>query len=106
MIRKRRQRVKLRAKSNLVAVDVDNTLIIDGECNENLVEWIKYQKNKGVDFMLWSARGETHARAAAEKFNITDLFQTIISKPAAIVDDKGWSWTRYSKNIISFEIPE
>ncbi len=49
--------------------------------------------------ILWSARGKAHAEQAAKISKLTDTFDTIISKPGYIVDDKGWSWIKYTKNV-------
>ena len=54
--------------------------------------------------MLWSARGESHARNAAETFGVADLFHTICSKPGYVVDDLGWSWIKHTKVIRSIAI--
>lgn len=86
----------------VIAVDVDGTLQCRGEANEELIEWCKEKKREGFKLMLWSARGEDHARKYAELFNITDLFYLICSKPGYIVDDQGWGWIKYTRVIKSF----
>lgn len=91
--------------SKVIAVDVDGTLIIFGVLNRNLVQWCRYQKEKGFKLMLWSARGEDHARNTATKHGIEDLFHVICGKPGYIVDDLGWSWIKYTRHIKNFLTP-
>jgi hydroxymethylpyrimidine pyrophosphatase-like HAD family hydrolase len=88
----------------VIAVDVDGTLYINGGANLKLIEWLKVKKEKGFRLMLWSARGESHARNAAETFGVADLFHTICSKPGYVVDDLGWSWIKHTKVIRSIAI--
>jgi len=83
----------------VIAVDVDGTLITRGVVNDKLVEWCKAKKDAGFNMILWSSRGEAHALNAAKITGLTDVFDTIISKPGFIVDDKGWQWVRYTKVI-------
>ena len=49
--------------------------------------------------MLWSSRGEAHARKYAELFGVMDVFDMICSKPGYIVDDQGWGWIKYTRVI-------
>lgn len=86
----------------LVAVDVDGTLIINGIVNADLVKWIKQKSCEGFKLMLWSARGEDHARKAADMAGLSDVFDFIISKPGYIVDDRGWSWIKYTRVISDY----
>jgi len=74
---------------------------IDGTLSKKVIEWIKERKTEGYRFVLWSARGEKYAIFVAGKYNIVDLFEHIISKPGYIIDDKGWSWIKYTKIIRS-----
>lgn len=77
-----------------IAVDVDGTLIIDGRPNARLVVWIKSMHRAGHEVFVWSMRGAEHSRRAAALSGIDDLVCACISKPGCIVDDKGWTWTR------------
>jgi hydroxymethylpyrimidine pyrophosphatase-like HAD family hydrolase len=86
---RRRKRFPIR---RCAAVDVDGTLLINGELNQDLREWIEDKKEKRIELILWSARGRDYALRFAEKFEIEHLFDAIISKPGVIVDDKGWGW--------------
>ena len=72
---------------------------IDGTLSNDVIEWIKTKRPEGYRFVLWSSRGEEYAKAVAERYEIVDLFEHIISKPGYIVDDKGWSWVKYTKTI-------
>ena len=79
-----------------IAVDVDGTLLVRGACNAAVVRYCEARKAEGAYLILWSARGVEHARAVAAEFGVTDLFDAIIPKPGAIIDDKGWSWVRHT----------
>ena len=81
---------------NVIAIDIDGTLIIDNKLNINLINWIK-KENGNYTFYLWTSRGKKYADHIADKFKIKDLFDSIISKPGFIVDDKGWKWTHFTK---------
>lgn len=80
-----------------VAIDVDNTLVINGELNTTVVDYAKERQAAGFEILLWSAGGRKHAEQMADKFGIRDLFSAIISKPGYIVDDMAWAWTRYTR---------
>jgi len=84
---------------NAAAIDVDDTLLINGEANDDLVEWIKRKKEEGTELVLWSARGRAYAQEVAEKLKVSHLFDAIISKPSVIVDDKGWGWIKWTRVI-------
>ena len=77
-----------------VFVDVDGTLIRNGDLNHNMVQWIRDQSD--VSFILWSAAGRSHAEEVARCHGIEDLFSLIISKPSYIIDDVGWRWIHYT----------
>ena len=82
----------------VVAVDVDNTLVIPGVgLNKQLIEWIRHMRSKGFAIYLWSARGVKHAMKCAVYHGVDHLFDQIISKPGYIVDDTGWGWIKYTK---------
>ena len=82
-----------------IAVDVDGTLVVNGQTNERLVSWLVDRKAKGNPIMLWSARGKEYAEAAARQSGTHDLFDQIASKPMVIIDDRGWSWIKHTKVI-------
>lgn len=84
-------------RQKCIAVDVDETLIISGKVNADLVAWCKTQREKGFFMILWSARGINNAKLAAKRSGIE--FDAIIPKPGHIVDDLGWSWTSYTQEI-------
>lgn len=89
--------------SNLIAVDVDGTLYINGQVNQKLVDWLRKKKSEGFELMLWSARGKAHAQDAVNYFHLEGLFYVVISKPGYIVDDKGWSWIKWTKVVREFK---
>ena len=78
----------------VIAVDVDGTLHICGEPNTRAIEWLKARKAEGFTLMLWSMRGEAHARLISGQMGCADLFDVIVSKPGYILDDEGWGWIR------------
>lgn len=49
--------------------------------------------------MLWTARGEEYAKNFVSVYGLEDLFDIVTGKPDAIVDDKGWSWIKYTRII-------
>ncbi len=81
----------------VITVDVDGTLFSRGVANQKLIEWCRTKKDSGFFMILWSARGEKYAIRAAEKAGLDKVFDCIISKPGYIVDDKGWSWIKYTR---------
>lgn len=99
---KRRKPVKgaIRSKfqtPKVVFVDVDGTLLLFNplHVNAKLVEWLKVKKQNGFELVLWSARGEQHAKQIAGIAEIEHLFSHFLSKPGYIVDDKNWRWTSF-----------
>ena len=82
-----------------VFIDVDNTLVHYGVLSQNVVDYIKEARGRGFRFVLWSARGEEYAKSVADRHDVADLFEHIISKPGYIMDDHGWNWIRYTKRV-------
>lgn len=85
----------------VIAVDVDDTLHGKSGCNTRLIAWCRQQKMAGFYLMLWSSRGEAHARNRAIQRGVVELFDLICSKPGYVVDDQGWGWIKYTKVIKS-----
>lgn len=81
---------------------MDGTLEIGGRLNTALVAWIKARRAEGFEINLWSAGGEGHARRVADGFGVLDLFAHVLTKPAYIVDDDGWAWTKHTNVIQGF----
>lgn len=81
----------------VIAVDVDGTLHRAGEPNTRLIAWLIERKSEGFSLTLWSARGEQHARNMAQRCGCVELFDHIVSKPGYVVDDRGWSWIKYTE---------
>lgn len=92
-------------RQRAIAVDVDGTLVRGGNLNEPLVAWLTERKAEGFALTLWSAGGKDHALAVARAFHVEQLFDSIISKPGYIVDDEGWTWTRFTRCIYDFTEP-
>ena len=87
----------------VIAVDVDGTLIIDGKVNEELVDYCRRKKDEGYTMILWSSRGEANAVSAAKQSGLEDVFNILMSKPGYIVDDKQWSWVKYTRVVTSYD---
>jgi hydroxymethylpyrimidine pyrophosphatase-like HAD family hydrolase len=83
-----------------VYVDVDGTLLTGSTVNPLVVEMVRNYKADGFEIVIWSARGAVYARAAAEKAEIANIADAILTKPGLILDDQGWTWTQYSKAIL------
>jgi predicted HAD superfamily phosphohydrolase YqeG len=83
--------------TNVIAIDVDGTLIVRNQLNKELAEWAKEMRRSGFEVTLWSTQGRDYAKAIANKFNVADCFEYYASKPSYIVDDLGWSWVKYTK---------
>ena len=81
----------------VIAVDVDGTLHIRGEPNTKAIAWLHKRKAEGFALMLWSMRGEAHARLISKQIGCVDLFDVIVSKPGYILDDEGWRWIQRTK---------
>ena len=75
----------------VICVDVDGTLIRNGQLNKDLVRWIIRMK-KNYSVYLWSMRGEEYCQSICRKFRLGKLFNKVISKPGLVVDDSGWNW--------------
>lgn len=84
-------------RQKVIAIDVDETLIIKGKLNRPLLEWCAKQKAKGFTLILWSARGKENAEKAEKMSGLK--FDIVMSKPGHIVDDIGWGWVRYTQEI-------
>ncbi len=89
--------------AKVIAVDVDGTLIVGGTVNKSLVKWCQNKREEGFSMILWSLRGESHAKKMAEWAGVTDIFHNIIGKPGYIVDDKGWSWTKFTRRVTKWQ---
>jgi len=79
-----------------LAVDVDGTLVVNGKLNTLVSDYARRKLAAGFEVILWSARGKAYAETQADKFGVRDCFSVIISKPGFIVDDRGWSWIKYT----------
>lgn len=85
-------------ENKTIAVDVDGTLInVFGDLNEAVKKYCIARKADGYTLVLWSARGKEYAERYADQYGIANLFDVIMSKPGAILDDNGWAWIKYVK---------
>ena len=80
-----------------LAVDVDGTLLRNGELFEPVVKKCREAKAAGYRLMLWSARGREYAHHVASVLGVLELFDDVVSKPGFIIDDLGWSWVKYTR---------
>lgn len=87
------------APTQVIAIDVDNTLFIRGQPNKALIIWIKLKKQEGYDILIWSACGTEHATNAARIAGI-DSISMQIGKPGYIVDDKRWGWIKHTQALL------
>ena len=83
-------------KQKWIYVDVDGTLTKN---TDNVLKWLREQKESGAKLVLWSSAGQDHSRQVAMRYDCVNLFEAILSKPGAIVDDVGWSWIKYTSVI-------
>lgn len=87
-------------------VDVDGTLIQNRALNPQVLAYCRAQKANGLELVLWSARGKEYAKEIAEQFGVAGHFETIISKPGYILDDRGWLWARFTQVILPQRLPK
>jgi FMN phosphatase YigB (HAD superfamily) len=83
-----------------IFVDVDGTLHKKGRPIQSVIDYCRRKKAEGYTLVLWSARGQAHALEAVKVFGLHDLFSHVLSKPGAIIDDRGWTWAKYTKVLI------
>lgn len=86
------------SKPKVIYVDVDGTLLIGKPAKPNLklLGFLDVKKSEGFELVLWSTQGKAHAENAARLCGREDLFAHILSKPGYIIDDKGWTWARFT----------
>ena len=97
--------MQLMKAKNTIFIDVDGTLLIDGQANKKLVAWLSAVPAGQFEIILWSSRGKDHAEKAARFTGTTSYFAAIISKPNYIIDNDGLKWVRLveSMNHVAFE---
>jgi hypothetical protein len=88
----------------VLAIDVDKTLIINGKPNALLVEGIRLRHSEGFQIIVWSSRGEANSIRAVELCGLSDVVSYCISKPGYIVDDQGWRWIKYTRNLTARQV--
>ena len=74
-------------RASTVCVDVDGTLIVNGALSNRVVRWAERARGEGLSVYLWSARGEAYAKEIAARYDVSHLFDKIISKPGYTLDD-------------------
>lgn len=77
-----------------IAIDVDGTLIVNGQVNAALVSFAHRCSEQGFDLMLWSMRGREVAKQAAEAAGLSSVIDVVASKPGYMIDDRGFDWLR------------
>lgn len=82
-----------------IFVDVDDTLHHEGRPIQSVIDYCRRKKAEGYTLVLWSARGQKHAENAVSVFGLHGLFTHVLSKPGAILDDRGWGWAKYTRVI-------
>ena len=84
-------------RQRVIAVDFDGTLFRKEGClNEGVAAWCRKKKSEGFQMILWSARGREICERAVVAFGLVGVFDHVLSKPGYILDDKGWSWIKYT----------
>ena len=87
----------------VIYIDVDGTLIQRKKVNVPLVEWArKKHDDEGYQIIVWSSRGAGNAHLAVVQADIGDIVSHMLSKPGYIVDDKGWSWIKFTRQVNDF----
>ena len=86
--------------------DLDGTLIIAGKMNINLLTRLRTMKDEGWILVLWSARGAEPCQQVVDEYGLMLLFDFVLSKPGALVDDKRWNWARYVPLLPILAAPE
>ena len=81
------------------SVDVDGTLLVNGELDHAVMGVCIDKRASGYKVYLWSARGEEYAKRFALQFGVEHHFDAILSKPGILIDEKGWSWAKFTKVI-------
>ena len=80
-------------KPKCLAVDVDGCLIRNGAVNDMVLEFVQEKLAEGWGLLVWSMRGEKHAKKAAKLAGL-DSVAICASKPGCVVDDRGLDWLR------------
>lgn len=91
-------------RPNVVYVDVDGTLLINGRVNYPVVNWVREKHLEGNQIVVWSARGVGAAIMAVDMCEIRDIVSHTLSKPGYVVDDLGKKFTKYMSIIHVNEI--
>lgn len=81
--------MKYSIKDGAIFIDVDDTLIIEGNSNLKLIDKMKDWKLSGRDIIVWTSNfsGVEHAHKIVNSLGIQDIVDLILPKPTTIVDD-------------------
>jgi predicted mannosyl-3-phosphoglycerate phosphatase (HAD superfamily) len=83
----------------VIYIDVDGTLLKNGRPDTKVVDFARRKYDEGFQIIVWSSRGAVNAIRAVLLADIEDIVSFKLSKPGYIVDDKGWTWTKYTRQI-------
>jgi len=86
----------------VIYIDVDGTLLKNGKPNAKVVDFARQKYEEGFQIIVWSSCGSMNATRAVYLADIEDIVSFKLSKPGYIVDDKGWTWTKFTKQIKNF----
>ena len=81
------------AQPRCLAVDVDHTLLVNGQPHPAVVNLLRERVGDGWELLIWSMRGREHAERAARLAGL-DGVAICASKPGCVVDDQGLDWLR------------
>lgn len=84
-------------RARVIYVDVDGTLLLKGQWNLELVEWLKGKHAEGYEIVVWTSRGKAHAELAVEQTGLAGVVSAALAKPGVIVDDRGWGWRTFTR---------
>ena len=82
-----------------IYVDVDETLIIDGQVNRKLVRFLRGKALDGWVINVWSMRGDIYSAKAVKRCGLGGIVTHTLSKPGIVIDDQAWDWTSWVKTL-------
>ena len=98
------QPVTTNARSRVVFVDVDDTLVRSVGTKRipmpAVVARVKEMHATGVLLYLWSSGGGEYARASAAELGIANCFLGFLPKPDVYLDDQAVNDWRFCKHVL------